>query len=152
MIDRRDLIARLGGTIFVWPPQVRGQEPGRTYRVGWLSGLPHDAPTHVALYDGLSRLGFVEGQTCKSMAKVLGCHPTNSRNIRRSWSTPRSTSSTVEHLPFAPRSRQRSASDLRPCTKRLHMDKAGLEFEICRNDRICRMGKTAKIPDESGIP
>jgi hypothetical protein len=51
MIDRRDLIARLGGTIFVWPPQVRGQEPGRTYRVGGLSGLPHDAPTHVALYD-----------------------------------------------------------------------------------------------------
>ena len=42
--------------------ETRGQEPGRTYRVGWLSGLPHDAPTHVALYDGLSRLGFVDGQ------------------------------------------------------------------------------------------
>jgi len=61
VIDRRKIIALLGGTVLAWPLAVRGQEPGRLYRIGVLTTLPRDAPTYVALFDGLSRLGFVEG-------------------------------------------------------------------------------------------
>jgi putative ABC transport system substrate-binding protein len=61
-VRRRDLIALLGGTILAWPPGGHGQEAGRTYRIGFLFRAPRDAPDHIALNGGLSRLGFVEGQ------------------------------------------------------------------------------------------
>jgi putative ABC transport system substrate-binding protein len=62
VIDRREVIALLGGTILAAPPKVRGQEPERTYRVGGLYSGRRDAPNQVALFDKLGRLGFVEGQ------------------------------------------------------------------------------------------
>jgi putative ABC transport system substrate-binding protein len=44
-------------------PRVgRAQEPGRTYRLGFLSVGPRDAGAHVALFDELRRRGFIEGQ------------------------------------------------------------------------------------------
>jgi putative ABC transport system substrate-binding protein len=61
-MDRRKLIALLGGTILVSPLDVRGQAPGRTYRVGSLNLAPRDAPQVMALFDELNRLGFVEGR------------------------------------------------------------------------------------------
>ena len=62
MIDRRKLIALLGGAVLAWAPPLRGQQPGRTYRIGGLYSSPRGAPQHVALFDKLRRLGFVEGQ------------------------------------------------------------------------------------------
>jgi putative ABC transport system substrate-binding protein len=44
------------------PLAGRAQEPGRTYRLGGLFAGPRDAPQHVALFDGLRRVGFVLGQ------------------------------------------------------------------------------------------
>jgi putative ABC transport system substrate-binding protein len=41
---------------------ARGQEPGRIYRLGCLLASPRDALHHVALFDELRRLGFIEGQ------------------------------------------------------------------------------------------
>jgi putative ABC transport system substrate-binding protein len=56
------LIALLGGAMLLLPRAARAQEPGRIYRVGSLSPLPRDQPTNVALFDGLRRFGFIEGQ------------------------------------------------------------------------------------------
>jgi putative tryptophan/tyrosine transport system substrate-binding protein len=38
------------------------QDPGRVYRVGSVSPLPRDELTNVAFFDGVRRLGFIEGQ------------------------------------------------------------------------------------------
>ena len=75
MIDRRKLIALLGGAILAWPPAVRGQEPGRTYRIGALQNMPSDAPNSIAFYDALSRLGFVEGQNLQRDGQGYGLRP-----------------------------------------------------------------------------
>ena len=75
MMDRRKLIALLGGTILAWPLEVRGQEAGRTYRLGVLSGSPHDAPHYVAFFAELRRLGFIEGQNLTIDPRDFGLRP-----------------------------------------------------------------------------
>ena len=62
MMQRRDFIAFLGGAAATWPLAARGQEFGRIYRVGALIVSPRDAPHHVAFFDELRRLGFIDGQ------------------------------------------------------------------------------------------
>jgi hypothetical protein len=42
------------------------QEPGRTYRVGGVSGGARNAPPFVAMVDELGRLGFIDGKTSRS--------------------------------------------------------------------------------------
>jgi putative tryptophan/tyrosine transport system substrate-binding protein len=74
MIDRRKLIALLGGMMLAWPLELRAQEPGRTYRIGVLVTNPR-GPQRVALYDELSRLGFVEGQNLEVDAQGYGLRP-----------------------------------------------------------------------------
>jgi putative ABC transport system substrate-binding protein len=61
---RRDFITLAGGVALAWPLAARAQEPGRTYRLGGLSAGPQvrNSATLVAMFDGLRRLGFIEGQ------------------------------------------------------------------------------------------
>jgi putative tryptophan/tyrosine transport system substrate-binding protein len=58
---RREFITLLGGAA-AWPFAASGQEFGRIYRVGALIVSPRDAPHHVAFFDELRRLGFIDGQ------------------------------------------------------------------------------------------
>jgi len=74
MTDRRKIIALLGGAILAGPPEVRAQEPGRTYRLGILQNFPR-GPQSDALYDGLSRLGFVVGQNLQVDGQGYGPRP-----------------------------------------------------------------------------
>jgi putative ABC transport system substrate-binding protein len=60
-VKRRQFIALLGGAA-AWPLAASGQEVGRIYRVGALIVSPLDAPHHVAFFDELRRLGFIDGQ------------------------------------------------------------------------------------------
>ena len=61
-IRRRAFITLLGGAAAAWPLAASGQEFGRIYRVGALIVSPRDAPHHVAFFDELRRLGFIDGQ------------------------------------------------------------------------------------------
>jgi putative tryptophan/tyrosine transport system substrate-binding protein len=62
MMNRRTLIPLVGGAFLALPLQVCAQQPGRTYRIGFLYSRPREAPQHIALFDKLRRLGFIEGQ------------------------------------------------------------------------------------------
>jgi putative tryptophan/tyrosine transport system substrate-binding protein len=59
---RREFVTLVGGAALAWPLAARAQESGRTYRVGAVSVNPPNAPIIVAMFDGLRRLGFIEGQ------------------------------------------------------------------------------------------
>jgi putative ABC transport system substrate-binding protein len=61
---RRNFIAFLGGAgaSVAAPVMLTAQEPGRTYRLGFLLPVSRDAPAMTAFFDELRLHGFVEGQ------------------------------------------------------------------------------------------
>jgi putative ABC transport system substrate-binding protein len=61
-MQRREFIALIGGAATGWPFTARAQEPGRTYRIGFLFPTARGSPPVVAFFDELRRNGFVEGQ------------------------------------------------------------------------------------------
>jgi putative ABC transport system substrate-binding protein len=72
---RREVITLLGSAVtvsFVRAPVAGAQEPGRTYKLGVITGAARQAPRNVALFDELRGLGFVEGQNLKIVADGFG--------------------------------------------------------------------------------
>jgi len=64
---RREFIALIGASAaaapsFLWPLAARAQQPGRSYRLGFLVPAPRHAPAVLALLDELRLNGFIEGQ------------------------------------------------------------------------------------------
>jgi putative ABC transport system substrate-binding protein len=70
---RREFIALTGASV-AWPFAAVAQQPGRTYRLGFLVLLPRDAPITMAFLDELRRGGFVEGQNLTIEYRVYGQH------------------------------------------------------------------------------
>ena len=68
---RREVIAMLGGAV-AWPFGVFAQEAGRTYRIAYLGPAPRGIPAHLAFFEALSKLGFVEGKNQKSTKSTPG--------------------------------------------------------------------------------
>jgi putative tryptophan/tyrosine transport system substrate-binding protein len=60
-VRRRDFISLIGGATVAWPLAARAQEPGRTYRIGFLVPTPRKSPALTAFLDELRLNGFVEG-------------------------------------------------------------------------------------------
>ncbi len=61
-MNRRALLTLLGGAAAAWPVVARGQESGRTYRLGVLVPAPRQSSAVIAFFDELRANGFVEGQ------------------------------------------------------------------------------------------
>ncbi len=60
-MKRREFMAGLGCSS-VFPLAVRAQEPGRTYRLGFLLSIGQDNPGFAGFFDELHQNGFVEGR------------------------------------------------------------------------------------------
>jgi putative tryptophan/tyrosine transport system substrate-binding protein len=60
-LTRRTILCITWATPFA-PWIVSAQQAGRSYRVGYLSGVQRAAPNIVALFDEVRRSGFIEGQ------------------------------------------------------------------------------------------
>src|SRR5262249_43256132 len=53
---------------------VRAQDAARTYRLGSLHQSPRNAPHHIAFFQELQRLGFIEGQNLLGDVHGYGLH------------------------------------------------------------------------------
>jgi len=58
---RREFITLIGAAAS-WPFAARGQDAGRTYRLGFVVPSARESPRVIALFDELRLSGFVEGQ------------------------------------------------------------------------------------------
>jgi putative tryptophan/tyrosine transport system substrate-binding protein len=57
---RRDFIKVVSGGILTWPLAARGQQSGKTWRVGFIAHRYESF--YDGLFEGLRELGYVEGQ------------------------------------------------------------------------------------------
>jgi putative ABC transport system substrate-binding protein len=71
---RREFIALMGASV-TWPFAALAQQAKRTYRLGVLLPLTHDAPVNVAYLDEFRRWGFIEGQNLTVEWRAYGLHP-----------------------------------------------------------------------------
>jgi putative ABC transport system substrate-binding protein len=61
MSNRRDFILLLGAAA-TWPLAARAQQPGKTYRIGWLQPGPIPDPWIKGFRQGLQEFNYVEGK------------------------------------------------------------------------------------------
>jgi putative ABC transport system substrate-binding protein len=72
---RREFIALAGATA-TWPFAALAQEPGRTYRLGFIYPVRLEPPNAVAaFFDELKRAGFIEGKNLTIEFRAFVPHP-----------------------------------------------------------------------------
>ncbi len=70
---RREFITFAGGAA-AWPLLVCAQEAGRLYRLGSVHQSPRSGAHHIAFFQELQRLGFIEGQNLSVDTHGYGLH------------------------------------------------------------------------------
>ena len=62
-MKRRAFIAALGSAA-AWPLMARAEQPGKVWRIGYLSGAPREAisRTFTSFLEGMRELGYVENK------------------------------------------------------------------------------------------
>jgi ABC-type uncharacterized transport system substrate-binding protein len=68
---RRDFVSLVVGGAVAWPLRVQAQEPGRTYRIGFLLPTNRQSPSVQALFDELRLSGFIEGQNLTVVSEAF---------------------------------------------------------------------------------
>ena len=81
---RRDFISLVVGGAVAWPLAAEAQEPGRTYRIGFLLPTNRHSPPVQALFDELRLNGFIEGQNLMIVSE--GFEATDDRLAERAQS------------------------------------------------------------------
>lgn len=71
---RREFMAALGGLALTWPLAAYGQQPGRSYRIGYLTGSGRVA-VFEAFRRGLRELGYIEGKNIVIERRSSGGNP-----------------------------------------------------------------------------
>src|SRR6516225_318378 len=63
-IGRRKFLAALGGAVVAWPLAARAQQPGKVYRIGYITAGAANSAPHLlsAFHDALEALGWMEGK------------------------------------------------------------------------------------------
>ena len=63
-MNRRDFITLLGGAAAAWPLAARAQQPGKVYRIGYITAGAANSAPHLlsAFHDALEALGWMEGK------------------------------------------------------------------------------------------
>jgi putative ABC transport system substrate-binding protein len=74
-MKRREFIGFAGIAVASWPLAARAQQPDRVYRLGSLLYGPRTSPLYAALFNGLRRYGFVEGQNVLADPNGYGLRP-----------------------------------------------------------------------------
>jgi putative ABC transport system substrate-binding protein len=70
---RREFIGLVGGAV-AWPVLARAQQPGHTYRIGFLIPSPRDRAPVAALFDELRLNGFIENQNLEVLPGGFDAH------------------------------------------------------------------------------
>ena len=81
---RRDFVSLVVGGAVAWPLAAQAQEPGRTYRIGFLLPTNRHSPPVQALFDELRLNGFIEGQNLMIVSE--GFEATDDRLAERAQS------------------------------------------------------------------
>ena len=71
-----------------WPLAARAQEPGRTYRIGFLLPGVRELPATVAFFDEMRLNGFVEGQNLAVIPGGFAVRDEQLAKRLRHWSRP----------------------------------------------------------------
>jgi putative ABC transport system substrate-binding protein len=63
-VRRREFITLLSGAAAAWPLAARAQQPGKVWRIGFLSAVSRESSfrSYAALQQGMRQLGYVEGK------------------------------------------------------------------------------------------
>ena len=83
-MKRRDFVSLVVGGAVAWPLAAQAQEPGRTYRIGFLLPTNRQSPPVQALFDELRLNGFIEGQNLMIVSE--GFEATDDRLAERAQS------------------------------------------------------------------
>ena len=78
-MKRREILACLAGAA-AWPLSVQAQQAGRMYRFGFVTPQPRTTFQYVALFEGLAKLGFVDGRNLWVDDKGFNLKPDRSRH------------------------------------------------------------------------